>query len=99
MITIDDIKKILPELCHKFKIRYVDIFGSIARNDSKEESDIDVVIEFEDPIEENISERYFGFLHGLEDAFQRHVDVLTPRAIKNPYLRKSIEREKIRIYG
>lgn len=99
MITTDDIKASLPTICKKFKIKYVDIFGSFARNERQEESDIDLIIEFEDPIEEHVSERYFGFLHSMEDKFNRKVDLLTPRSIKNPYFKKAIERDRVRIYG
>ncbi len=99
MITIHDIKKILPDICDTYRIKYVELFGSIARNEEKEDCDIDLIIEFEDPVEENVSERYFGFLHFLEDKFGRKVDLLTPRSIRNPYLKRSIERDKIKIYG
>ncbi len=99
MITVETIKNEIPEACQRFRIKYVEIFGSIARNEFSENSDIDLVVELEDPIEEQSSTRFFGFLHFLEDHFDKKVDLLTPRSIKNPYLKQSIEREKIRIYG
>lgn len=98
-MIVDDLKKILPEACEEFRIRYVEVFGSIARNEEKENSDIDLIIEFEDPIEDEASSRYFGFLHFLEDHFNRKIDLITPRSLRNPYLTESIDRDKIRIYG
>ncbi len=99
MITVESIKSILPDICRQFGIKYVEIFGSIARGKMTEDSDIDLLVELEEPIGERSSERYFGLLHFLEDRFDKKVDLLTPRSIKNPYLKRSIEREKIRIYG
>ena len=99
MITIDDLKKDIPEVCERFRIAYVDAFGSIARNEQNEESDIDLIIEFEEPRRESISKRYFGFIHALEDHYGRRIDVLTEKSLKNPYLIRSIDRDRIRIYG
>jgi hypothetical protein len=99
MITIGNIKEALPELCKEFGIKRVEIFGSLARNDQTDDPDIDLIIEFEEPKEENISKRYFGFLQELENRLNRKVDLLTPRSIKNPYLKKTIDRDKITLYG
>ena len=98
-MTIDEIKRTLPYVCNKFRIKYVEVFGSIARDENKEDCDIDLIIEFEEPIEEDVSARYFGFLHFIEDQFNKKVDLLTPRSIRNPYLKGSINRDRIRIYG
>lgn len=99
MITVESIKSVLPAACRQFRIKYVEIFGSIAQGTMTDESDIDLLIELDEPIEDKSSERYFGLLHFLEDRFGKKVDILTPRSIKNPYLKQSIERKKIRIYG
>ena len=99
MITVEAIKHDLPEACQRFRIKYVEAFGSLARNELTEQSDLDLIIELEEPVEEQSSQRFFGFLHFLEDRFGKKIDLLTPRSIKNPYFKQSIEREKIRIYG
>lgn len=67
MITLEDLRKDIPEICEKHQIAYVDAFGSIARGDQKEDSDIDLLIEFEEPRRKAISKRFFGFIHDLED--------------------------------
>ena len=98
-MKMEDLKIILPDVCERFGIRYVEVFGSLARNESGNDSDIDLIIEFEEPIERETSKRYFGFLHFLEDHFGRKVDLLTPRSFRNPYLKKSVDRDRVRIYG
>jgi hypothetical protein len=77
----------------------VDAYGSIARNEQNEESDIDLIIEFDEPRRESISKRFFGFIHALEDHYNRKVDVLTEKSLKNPYLIKRINKDRIRVYG
>ena len=87
MITIDDLKKEISPLCEKYRIAYVDAFSSFARSKQTNSSDIDLIIEFSKPRREKISTRFFGFLHEVEDRFQRKVDLLTERSLKNPYLK------------
>ena len=99
MTIVEQIRNEIPDACHQYRIKTVDIFGSLARNEETSENDIDLLIEFEEPIMEQSSKRFFGFLHFMEDHFDRKVDLLTPRSIKNPYLKKSIDKEKIRVYG
>ena len=99
MITIHDLKKEIPAMCEKYKIAYVDAFGSIARLEQVENSDIDLIIEFAEPRKENLSFRFFGFLHDLEDRFHHKVDILTEKSLKNPFLRAGVNRDRIRIYG
>ncbi len=99
MITIDDLKRDIPEVCKRYRIAYVDAYGSIARNEQGENSDIDLIIELEEPRRESISKRFFGFIHALEDHYGQQVDVLTEKSLKNPYLIRSIEKDRVRIYG
>ena len=99
MITVSQLRAELPELCDRYGIAYVDLFGSTARNEQGEESDIDLIIEFKEPRTQAISYRFFGFLHALEDRYQRKIDLLTERSLKNPYLLEEIDGERIRLYG
>jgi uncharacterized protein len=99
MITIDELKKELPPMCEKFQIAYVDAFGSITRSEQKEDSDIDLIIEFSEPRRERISTRFFGFLHEVEDRFHRKVDLITEKSLRNPFLKEKVNQDRIRIYG
>ena len=99
MITIEELKKEIPALCEKHKIAYVDAFGSIARSEQTQDSDIDLIIEFSEPRKERISTRFFGFLHDIEDQFHRKVDLLTENSLQNPFLKEKVNQDRIRIYG
>jgi len=99
MIRLEDLKRDIPEVCEKYQIAYVDAFGSLARNEATEQSDLDLVIEFAEPRNVGLSKRFFGFLHELEDRYQTKVDVVTEASLSNPVLKKSINRDRVRLYG
>ncbi len=94
-----EIKQTTVELCRQFRVKRLDLFGSTARGESTAESDLDFLVWFIDPHEAGISRRFFGLLHALEDSFQRPIDLLTEKALQNPYLRATIDQNRVCIYG
>ena len=96
MIDINAYRSLLTELCLSLSVRRLELAGSAARDDFRETSDIDVIIEFEG--NDNLFNRYFDLKKGLENIFKRKVDVIQTGAINNPYLRKSLEQDRIAIY-
>ncbi|MCI0440281.1 MAG: nucleotidyltransferase domain-containing protein [Chloroflexi bacterium] len=79
-------------------MKRLDIFGLLARGEGTAESDVDLLVEFEEP-EMHPSKRFFGLLHRLEDALGREVDLLTVASIRNPYFRRRVLKERMDIYG
>ncbi len=78
----------------KFGVKRIGIFGSVARDEANEESDIDFVVEFEE--HRGAMEDFIGLIDFLEALFGRKVDVLTPGGIKSiriKSVRRRIERE------
>lgn len=67
------------------------LFGSSARDEARERSDIDIVIAFDGPA---ASKKYFGVQFLLEDQLGRPVDLVTEKALR-PELKPFIEREAI----
>jgi uncharacterized protein len=97
MIDINAYRSKLTELCHTLSVRRLEIVGSAAREDfNKDTSDIDVIIEFNG--NDKLFDRYFDLKKGLEEIFKRKVDVIQTGAINNPYLHKSLEKDRIAIY-
>jgi predicted nucleotidyltransferase len=93
-MTREDIMDFLsahkPELEQRFGVRKIGLFGSYARGDAREDSDIDIAIELE---KENIADHYFGLLHFLEDNLNRKIDLGVESNIKpalKPYILKEI---------
>lgn len=76
------------ELVSRFGIRRIGLFGSAARSDAGELSDIDLLVEFEEPT----FDRYMDLKFELERRLGREVDLVLAEVIK-PRLRPVIERE------
>ena len=90
------------ELCKKHKIKSLYLFGSAT--DSKyfnEESDVDFLYEYDKGkiAELEYADNYFDFLFSLQNILKRNIDLMPNEKLKNPYLLKQINSEKIKIYG
>ena len=94
-LNIDSIKG----LCAKYHVKSLFAFGSITRGELKANSDIDLVVDIDgnDPLK--YSDDYFGLKFQLEQLLKRHVDLLESKALKNQYLKQSIENTKVLVYG
>lgn len=86
-------------LCNKHKVTRLFVFGSILTDKFKKTSDIDFLVDFEGIDLYDYADNYFDFKKSLETLLKREVDLLENNAIKNPYLRKSIDSSKQLIYG
>jgi predicted nucleotidyltransferase len=86
-------------LCKNHKVKYLYAFGSSTTEkfDNKE-SDIDLLVEIDDPDPIERGEKLISFWDRLESFFNRKVDLLTDSSLRNPFLRKSIDSTKILIY-
>ena len=80
-----------PELIKRFGITDLALFGSTARDEARDDSDIDVMVEFDG---EATAKRYFGVQFYLEDSLGCAVDLVTEKALR-PQLRPFIEQEAI----
>ncbi len=79
------------ELFREFRLRRIGLFGSFARGEAGEASDIDIVVEMEEPDLLTLA-RLKGY---LEEVFGRRVDLLRLRENMNPSLRQRVEREAL----
>jgi len=97
-MTLEEIKKVATPACREFKVKRLDLFGSLARGEYTAESDVDLLVEFEEP-DLHPSKRFFGLLHHLEDELGCEVDLLTVNSLSNPYFRRRVFKERMNIYG
>ena len=97
-IIEENIDKI-NELCSKHKVLKLYVFGSLLTDKFNKDSDIDLLVDFDNMDVFNYADNYFDFKFALEIILNRKVDLLENNAIKNPYLKQSIDSSKKLIYG
>jgi predicted nucleotidyltransferase len=85
-------------LCKKHSVSELFVFGSILGDSFKEDSDIDFVVDFSGVSLEEYADNYFDLKFSLEELLNRDVDLLEMKAIRNPYLRESIDSTKQLVY-
>lgn len=89
----------IRHLCSKHKVNKLYVFGSILRDSFTNESDIDLVVDFDKVDLNDYADNYFDLKDQLELILNRPVDLLEEKGIRNPFLRRQIDSEKQLIYG
>ena len=86
-------------LCKKHRVRKLFAFGSVLTDRFTAESDVDLVVDFENMPVEDYADNYFSLKDALSGILHRDIDLLEDKAIRNPILRKRIDNSKQLIYG
>jgi predicted nucleotidyltransferase len=89
--AISTLRTFLPEIRKEFRVRRLALFGSMARDEASEYSELDVLVDFETG---PTFDTFMGLKFFLEDHFGRKVDLVTPDALK-PRMRPVVEREAV----
>lgn len=93
--SIEELKEIISPIAEKYHISKVYLFGSFARGDYNEQSDIDL------RIEKGELKGMFalcGFYTEVGEALQMKVDVLTTGSLEDDFL-KEIEEDEVMLYA
>jgi hypothetical protein len=99
-VVEDNLGKV-ADLCRKYKVRRLELFGSAltGENFDVEKSDVDFLVEFL-PLEAGEhAHTYFGLLRELGSVLGRKVDLVEIRAVKNPYFLESVNENRKEIYA
>jgi predicted nucleotidyltransferase len=91
--AISALRGYLPALRRDFGVRRIALFGSTARDEARDDSDLDILVEF-DVIP--TLDAFVGLKLFLEDHIGRKVDLVTPDALK-PRMRPVVEREAVNV--
>ncbi len=89
----------ISNLCREYKVKQLFVFGSVLTDNFKKNSDIDFIVDFQRMDLYEYADNYFDLKFSLEHLLNREVDLLEDKAIRNPYLRQSIDSSKQLIYG
>lgn len=94
--TLEDIKRMLKEILINTEVEKAILFGSYAKNESTEQSDIDILIDSNGKIR---GLKYFAIIDMIKQKFGKEVDVIEKIEIeRNSKIEKEIERTGVVVY-
>ena len=96
---IDDYRNVVIQLCLQNKVKSLYAFGSVLTSRFNNNSDIDMVVDIDSANPLEYADCYFNLKFALQDLFNRPVDLLENKAIRNNYLRQEIDNSKQLIYA
>ncbi len=99
MNLIENHTKDILNLCKAHKVKSLYAFGSVVTDKFTNESDIDLIVDFENLDVLEYGDNYYNLKFSLENVLQRNVDLLEEKALKNPYFKKIVNQNKVLIYG
>lgn len=89
----------IRSLCERYRVKTLYVFGSVLTPNFDTYSDIDLLVDFLDQDALQYASNYFQFKFELEKLFNRKIDLLEERALKNPYFIENINQKKQLLYG
>jgi predicted nucleotidyltransferase len=88
----------IVDFCRRWRVKELSIFGSALRDDFRPDSDVDVLVVFEDDAEWDL----FDHMHAeeeLKELLGREVDLVEKSAVRNPFRRHHILNNREVIYA
>lgn len=92
-------KKEIGDLCRHNHVQFLDLFGSAVQGSFNEgSSDLDFLVHFGPISDGSRFDAFMSLADGLEALFNRRVDLVVDDAIENPYFRKAVDVDRVRLY-
>jgi predicted nucleotidyltransferase len=99
---IDENRTELAELCRRYGVVRLYLFGSAATTGRfvNASNDLDFTVELADRQPTGAyADRYIGLAEDLERLFGRKVDLITEESVRNPFFRREVDATRQLIYG
>jgi predicted nucleotidyltransferase len=96
-IDLSEHRAKLREICDRYQVSRLSVFGSVARGQARPDSDVDLLVEFLPEARIGMIQ-FGGLLLALSELMGRKVDLVTNRALR-PALRESILEEAQLLYA
>ena len=97
-MSLAELREIIAGPCRRHPVKSVTVFGSVARGEDSQKSDLDLYVQFEEMPAAQYANHYFGLLHELQDAVGTKVDLLTPGCVSRPSLARNIREQGVTVY-
>jgi len=90
----------IADLCRRFHVSRLDVFGSAARvvDFDPARSDIDILVSYASDSQPSAWD-HFALRDALSDLLGRKVDLVMANSVENPFVRAGIERSRQVVYG
>ena len=102
--TLNDLREIVTPVAEKYRLRAVHVFGSYARGEAREDSDVDLLVDCAGS--GLVGFEYGGLYIDLEKALGKSIDLVTVRSLEQPVhyecdlkFRENLKRERKKIYA
>lgn len=88
----------IQEFCHRWKIKEFSLFGSILREDFGPDSDVDVLVTFDEDAHWSLYD-WMDMIEELKAIFGREVHLFSKKGLRNPFRRHKILTTREVVYG
>ena len=89
----------IRQLCQRYSVAELYVFGSVLKDSFSPTSDVDFLVRFSGVDLLEYFDNFMDFKEALERILSREVDLVEMHTIKNPILKRSIDRNKRLLYG
>jgi hypothetical protein len=97
---VENKRQELARLCKRYQVRRLELFGSASKGDfDPASSDLDFLVEYQDLEPGEHATAYLGLMEALQNLFDRGVDLVEVKAIRNPFFLKSINQNRTTLYA
>ena len=99
--TLDEIRKMLTKVASIYGIEKIYLFGSYARGEANEKSDIDLYIPI---LPNNMGIKFYGMYEYIKEITDKNIDIITDGSqfsdsIEQRFLFDNLNKDKVMIYG
>jgi len=99
MNPVDEHAKAIVDLCHKYNVKELSVFGSAVAGELDPQSDIDLAVVFARTGYVGSFDQYFDFKTDLEATLEHAVDLVCLESIRNPVFQDEVNRTKRTVYA
>ena len=96
---IDSKSTKLKSICKQFNVNRLYVFGSAAKGELRDGSDIDLIVEFDRSNYHGAFDQFMGLKETLEDFYNRPIDLLASRKFRNHIFEREVEDSKVLVYA
>lgn len=105
ILTLEEITKKIEPVAKKYRLKAVYLFGSYARGDARDDSDIDILVDYDGSAITGLFS-LGGLYNDLSDSVGKEIDMVTTQALEqentkrtSPMFIDAVTTERVQIYG